>query len=428
MKAWLRWPAAGAALMLVLAPLVVAWLNVRGEEPLSDAVPGPAPAAQIQRGAYLAQVGNCMACHTQAGGAPFAGGRAIDTPFGTVYSSNLTPDMQTGLGRWSPDHFWRALHHGRSRDGRLLNPAFPYTEFTRISRQDSDDLYAYLHSLPAQSQAQPPSTLRWPLDTPWALALWRALYFRAADPSPQGPAGQSAEWQRGAYLVNGLGHCGACHTPRDRLGGLRSGEPFRGGLLPARQGYAPALSDPAEAGVMDWPVEDIVALLKTGINGRAVVSGPMAEVVFRSTRFLQEADARAMAVYLKSLPVQAARTLPVPPRWPAQLQLGRQLYEHHCAQCHGEQGQGVPGAYPALAGNRAVAMGQPANLVRIVLDGGYPPATPGHPRPHGMPPLRQQLSDEEVAAVLSYVRDRWGDGAGPVSSLDLLRDRGTDGF
>ena len=424
MKVLLKWVLAVLVLLLVASPALVAWLNVRGEDAVADALPGAASAAQLRRGEYLARLGNCMACHTQPGALPFTGGRAVETPFGAVFSSNLTPDPETGLGLWSPDHFWRALHHGRSRDGRLLYPAFPYTEFTHITRQDSDDLYAYLHSLQPVAAPRREPTLRWPFSTQAALAVWRALYFRAGGwvDQPQ----QTPQWNRGAYLVQGLAHCGACHSPRDRLGGLIEGAAFTGALLPARQGYAPALTDPAEAGVMGWSLDQTVALLSTGINDRAVVSGPMAEVVFRSTQYLAPADAEAMAVYLQSLPLRPAAKVAAPERWPAQLEVGRKLYRQHCAACHGQQGQGVPGAYPALAGNRAVAIAQPANLVHIVLSGGYAPATAGNPRPHGMPPFRQQLSDEEVAAVLSYVRDSWGQGAGPVSSLDLLRDRGSD--
>ncbi|MDD0837427.1 cytochrome c [Curvibacter sp. HBC61] len=400
---------------------LVAWLNVRGELPVGDAAPLPASAQQVAQGAYLARVGNCMACHTVPGGAPFAGGRGIETPFGVVYSSNLTPDEATGLGRWNADHFWRAMHHGRSRDGRLLYPAFPYTEYTRVSRSDSDALYAYLRSLPAVAQPNRDPALDWPYRTQAALAVWRALYFKPEPWEPE-PA-QTPLWNRGAYLVQGLGHCATCHTPRDALGGLDRSRPLTGQMLTAQRWYAPSLVDPAEAGLMGWSAEQAARLLRSGVNDHAVVTGPMAEVVFRSTQYLGESDLNAMVHYLQALPVQATPARAAVAPVPLQLSRGAQLYGQHCAACHGEQGQGVAGAYPALAGNRAVTLAQPANLIRIVLQGGYAPATQANPRPHGMAPFRQQLADDEVAAVLSFLRESWGHHAGGVSTLDLLRDR-----
>ncbi|MDD0815103.1 cytochrome c [Curvibacter sp. HBC28] len=402
----------------------VAWLNVRAELPVDEVMPPTASAQLVAQGAYLAKAGNCMACHTVQGGPPYAGGRGIETPFGVVYSSNLTPDEATGLGLWSPSHFWRAMHHGRSRDGRLLYPAFPYTEYTRVSRADSDALYAYLRSLPPVAQPNRAHDLGWPYRSQAALAVWRALYFKPLDWEAQ-PA-QSAAWNRGAYLVQGLGHCAACHTPRDALGGLDAARPLQGQMLPVQRWYAPSLTDPAEAGVMGWSAEEAVRLLRTGVNQHAVVTGPMAEVVFRSTQHLSDQDLSAMVAYLQALPVQPAEPVAALPSVPVQIKRGAQLYGQHCAACHGEQGEGVPGAYPALAGNRAVTMGQPANLIRMVLQGGYAPATEGNARPHGMPPFRHQLADDEVAAVVSYLRSAWGHQAGPVSTLDLVRDRGAE--
>src|SRR3569623_2814181 len=200
------------AVVAVLAAAIV-WLNIRGE----DATPPVAQAAgAVARGAYLARVGNCIACHTERGGTPFAGGRAVETPCGTVHSSNLTPDAATGIGAWSSSDFWRALHNGRSRDGRLLAPAFPYPNYTRVTREDSDAIFAYLRSLPAVQRANTPHNLRWPYSTQAALAVWRALYFTPG--SYQADKSHPPEWNRGAYLVMGLGHCSACHTARNALG------------------------------------------------------------------------------------------------------------------------------------------------------------------------------------------------------------------
>ena len=208
--------------------------------PPVDPVAGVAvPSALVERGAYLARVGNCAACHTARGGLPYAGGRPLATPFGTVFAGNLTPDADTGLGRWSSDAFWRAMHQGQSRDGRLLVPAFPYDSTTRVTREDSDALHAFLMSLPPVNQAATPHALRWPYNTQLALAAWRAMYFE-----PQAfevDTSQSAEWNRGAYLVQGLGHCAACHATRDALGGVGAGRDYSGGAA-ARAGLVCALA------------------------------------------------------------------------------------------------------------------------------------------------------------------------------------------
>ncbi len=435
MSARLKWLAAALIGIAGLAATVVA-LNLRGEGTLDAEIAAAAAAPPglradpevIARGAYLAREGNCQACHTARGGEPYAGGRAIETPFGTVFSSNLTPDPDHGLGRWSARQFWRALHHGRSADGRLLTPAFPYDNTTLINRADSDALYAYLRIVPPVAQAVRAHELRFPFNTQAALAVWRALYFEPrefrAEPT------QSAEWNRGAYLVQGLGHCNACHASRNALGATSGPLDLGGGLIPVHNWYAPSLTDPHEAGVADWDRAEIVALLKTGVanrpNGLVTASGPMGEVVLRSTQHLSDADLGAMAAYLQTLGAHAGVNPPdaAPPRKTANPH-GEKLYADHCASCHGDNGEGVADAYPPLAGNRAVTMAVPANLVRMVVEGGFAPATPGHPRPFGMPPFGQALSNDDVAALLTHVRKSWGNQARAVSALDVNRYRGS---
>lgn len=377
--------------------------------------------ATIERGARLARIGNCRGCHTEAGSPAFAGGRAIDTPFGIVYGTNLTPDVETGLGGWSADDFWNAMHEGRAKDGRMLYPAFPYPYFTLVSREDADAIFAYLRSLPAVHRANRPHALRFPFNRRASLALWRALSFEPArfETDPR----RSAEWNRGAYLVRGLGHCGACHSPRDFLGAALGSEELAGSMLPAGEWYAPSLTDPAQAGLMRWSVEEIVALLRDGRSAHASALGPMAEIVFDSLQFVGDDDLRAMAVFLRSLPEEASSTRAQSPPDAATLHRGRSLYDDRCAACHGDEGQGAPGAVPALAGNRAVTMDSPANLVRIVLDGGFAPATAGNPRPYGMPPFSQSLGDEEIAALATWLRNAWGNRAPGVGALDVLRHR-----
>lgn len=415
------------AVLLGLAALaLLVWmLNFWGGPRIHDVPPNTPPSGeQVARGAYLARVGNCMLCHTDRGGAAYAGGRAIETPFGTVYSSNLTPDAGTGIGRWSVTHFRRALHEGRSRDGRLLYPAFPYTHTTRVTDADADALYDYLRSLPPVNRPNRAHRLRWPYGTQAALAVWRALYFKpeqhVEDPN------RTREWNRGAYLVRGLAHCGACHTARDALGGSRDLLDLSGGLIPMRNWYAPSLASPSEASVADWPLPEIEQLLATGVSPRGTVLGPMAEVVLHSTQYLEPTDIRAMAVFLKSLPPTPTDTDPreVPRPGSATLDRGGRLYGEHCAACHGDQGQGVRGAYPPLAGNRAVTLPVTANLVQVVLHGGFAPATQGNPRPFGMPPFATVLPDADVAAVLTYIRASWGNRAAPLSELDVTQQRG----
>jgi len=411
-------------LAAVLAGVLVA-MNLRGE----DALPAQAEAfnatpQQVERGRYLALAGNCAGCHTTRGGQPYAGGLPLDTPFGTIYSSNLTPDTKAGIGGWSSAHFWRAMHNGRSKDGRLLYPAFPYPNFTKVTREDSDAIYAYLRSVAPAPAPNMAHRLRFPYDTQAALAVWRALSFKPE--SFVANAGKPAEWNRGAYLVDGLGHCIACHGSRNSLGATETKLGLSGGLIAVENWYAPSLTDPRQAGVADWPVADVVALLKSGVAPRGSVMGPMADVVFRSTQHLSDADLTAMASYLKDLPGVPKSEAPARAAAPIRrdagtMALGAKIYDQRCAYCHGDQGQGAAGAYPPLAGNRAVNMARPTNPIQVVSHGGFLPATAGNPRPYGMPPFGQVLDAAEVAAVLTYIRGSWGNDSAPVTQLDTMR-------
>lgn len=393
-----------------------------------------ASAAQIEQGRYLSLAGNCMACHTTRGGTPFAGGRRIDTPFGGVYSSNLTPDPETGLGKWTAQDFWQAMHRGRSKNGRLLAPAFPYNHTSVITRSDSDAIFAWLNTQTPMVQAQPAHTLVWPVGTQPALAVWRSVYFQ---PSPfLADKSQSAEWNRGAYLVQGLGHCAACHSPRNALGASGSVSDLSGGLMPVVNWYAPDLTSDAESGLASTPLPEIVRLLRTGAADTAQTNGPMGEVVQHSLQHLNAADLQAMAVYLQSRAQSTPQPAPAK-AGPARISLqvatmGSAVYERQCLQCHGDQGEGVKTAsgevaYPALAGNRAVLLKDPTNLVQLVLYGGYGPATEGHPRPFGMPPAVLELDDRDIAAVLTHLRTQWGNQASEVTPLQVNRIRAAQG-
>lgn len=394
--------------------------------------------ALLARGAYLARIANCAGCHSPRGGAPMAGGLPLGTPFGTLFSSNLTPDPETGLGRWTSDDFWRAMHHGRSRDGRLLYPAFPYTSYTAMSREDADAIFAWLRQQPAVRQTTPPHQLGWPYRWQTALAVWRLMYFtpgdapshgeaRGTDGAPAGPGdavgGQALA--RGRYLVQAVGHCAECHAPRNRLGALEDAAGLRGGWVGVQGWIAPSLADPRAAGVQDWSEEEVRQWLRAGWSPRGAALGPMADVVAESLRYLSDDDARAMAAYLHGLPREAGAAPAFKPASPAQMDLGRQVYAKHCADCHGDQGQGrrVDGqpAYPPLAGNRAVTLDAPQNVLQMLAAGGYAPTTPAHPRPFGMPPLKQVLTEAEMAAVATVIRQSWGNQASAVSEQDVLR-------
>lgn len=430
-----------AALALVLAApalLLAAALLLDRAPPLHERpAAAPASAVQLERGRVLALAGHCAGCHTTPGGVPYAGPRAVDTPFGTAWAGNLTPDPDTGLGRWSAAQFWRALHHGRGADGRRLVPAFPYTEMTRLTREDSDALFAWLGTLPPVRQARPAHDLRWPTGTQPALALWRLLFFEPGSWQPD-PA-RSAAWNRGGYLVNGVAHCAACHGTRNAWGGGSGGRlgaaALGGALLPAGRGYAPALTRPGEAGVAHWPAAEVVALLRDGVAPHGRASGAMAEVVAGSLQHLPEADLQAMAEYLRALPQQADRP-PAPLRDPEAAQalarVGAGLYREHCAACHGAQGEGgvlADGpragqpAVPALAGNRLVTQEPPVNLVQAIARGGFGAASAGNPRPFGMPPFAHVLSDAEIAAVATHLRLSWGHAAAPLSAPEVARWR-----
>jgi mono/diheme cytochrome c family protein len=409
-----------ALAILTIFAASVAWLNVAGETPVEPrADQAPASAEVIARGAYLARAGNCSGCHTTAAGQVFAGGRGVDTPFGVVYAPNITPDDRTGIGTWSSGEFWRAMHHGRSKSGRLLYPAFPYPNFTKVTREDSDALYAYLRSVKPVGRPNLQHELRFPYNTQVALAIWRALYFRPGEFAVEPK--QSAEWNRGKYLVQGLGHCAACHSGRNFLGGTSLRTEFTGGLMPDPSWYAPSLATPKEAGVQDWPRSEVVKLLKAGVSEHASVAGPMAEVVFSSTQYLTDQDLDAMTRFLASLPVRQAETAKGRRLNPNALARGRKVYEAECATCHGDRGEGVANIYPALAGNRAVNLSSYDNLVQVVRHGGFAPTTAGNPAPFGMPPFEQTLSHDDLAAVVTYIRRSWGNAAAAVSSVDVLR-------
>ncbi|MCP8937127.1 cytochrome c [Alsobacter sp. SYSU M60028] len=405
-------------LALRVAGVIAATLLAGVAGAQTNGAPKP-DAAILAKGEYLARAGDCIACHTAPEGRTFAGGRPMPTPFGTLFTSNITPDPETGIGRWTADQFYQMMHTGRSPDGGLLYPAMPFGSYTKVTRADSDAIYAFLMSVPAIRQPNRPHDLKFPYNNRQLILGWRTLFFREGEFKPD--PSQSAEWNRGAYLVEGLGHCGMCHTPINALGGNTESQAFQGGLIPMQNWYAPSLTSNREAGVGDWTIEEISDLLRTGVSKRGAVYGPMAEVTYNSLQYLTAEDTRAMAVYLKSLgqetPPPAVSSVPGSES-SLLLSLGKTVYDQHCAACHGAQGQGKPPHYPPLADNQSIQMSSAVNAIRMVLNGGYPPGTAGNPRPYGMPPFAQTLSDNEVAAVVTYIRTSWGNRGAAVAAAE----------
>ena len=294
----------------------------------------------------------------------------------------------------------------------------PFGSYTHVTRADSDSMFAYLRTVAPVSQANRPHDLRFPYDNRSLILGWRTLFFSEGTYQPD--AAKSADWNRGAYLVQGLGHCAMCHSAINALGGNSESKAFQGGLIPMQNWYAPSLVSDRETGLGDWTVADIASYLKDGISPRGAAYGPMAEVVHDSLQYLTGADARAMAIYLKSL-AQAGNSADEPATVGAAegsllMTFGKTVYQTRCVSCHGASGQGMPPDYPQLASNQSIQMEQAVNPIRMVLNGGFPPGTAGNPRPYGMPPFAQVLSDDEVAAVVSYIRGSWGNHGTAISA------------
>ena len=366
------------------------------------------------RGRYLAILGDCAGCHTLPHGPAFAGGLSFSTPFGTIYSTNITPDRQTGIGGWSEEDFYRALHDGVAAGGKHLYPALPYTYFTRITRQDTRDLFAYVKTLTPVQRPPTPDKLLFPFNLRFGLIFWNWLYLDKTPPVL--PANAGTRWKRGEYLVNSLGHCAACHTPKDILFGDETDKPLAGGLVD--HWFANNLTGGAMEGLGNWSQSDVEKFLATGISSHATAAGSMAEKISSSTSRMTDSDRGAIAVYLKSLPPRAQ--MPFEPPRREQMERGRAVFAAQCERCHAVPGgaphpdQGTLAGYPNLAGD-TLAMGRnPTTVLRIILEGGAAPPRPGlNPKP--MPGFAK-LDDGEIADAASYLRNAWGNSAPPVSA------------
>ncbi|MHC1479366.1 c-type cytochrome [Frateuria aurantia] len=376
--------------------------------------------AAVARGRYVAITSDCVACHTAPGSRDaFAGGYRMQTPFGVIESSNITPDRSTGIGNWSERQFYDAVRHGQAPEGYLY-PAMPYNAYVKLSDQDMHDLWAYIRSVKPVAHKVDSNQLPFPYNIRLAMAGWNLLFYRNQPFTTT--AGQSAEWNRGAYLVEGPGHCAACHTSKNALGGDRASGYLQGYRL---QGwFAPEIAGNPHVGLGNWSLDDITSYLKTGSNGRSVASGPMAEAVTNSTQYITDADLRAMAVYLKSVKGSSDEQTSTDAALPEDVaKRGQHLYEANCSACHNTQGQGVEGMVTGFAGNPGVQSKDASSLIHTVLDGGRAAVTVTNPTGAGMPSFAWKMSDADIADVLSYVRSAWGNRGSRVTADEVAAAR-----
>jgi mono/diheme cytochrome c family protein len=353
--------------------------SARANAPLPDA---------IARGKALVDAADCASCHTADPSKPLAGGKRIDTPFGGIFSPNLTPDRETGLGAWTDDEFYRALHEGVARNGARYYPAFPYPNFTKITRDDVLAIRAYLATLTPVRNTPPPPQLRWPLNYRVVMRGWNLLFFRPGtfEKNPQ----KSDEWNRGAYLVEGAAHCGACHTPKNMFGADKRGQIYGGGLVDGW--FAPRLDGAMRSGLKSWSADDITEYLQSGRNGKSHAGKLMAEPV-------------------------------VTPPPPAQMADGARIYKGACIACHEDDGSGAPRIYPPLPGNANLQSADPSSTLRIILDGAQTVTTPRAPNTGSMPAYAGKLSDQEIADIATYIRNAWGNAAPVVTPEQVAKAR-----
>jgi mono/diheme cytochrome c family protein len=430
-----------ALLSRLAAPVITAAFAVGLIADFQVAQAAPVSQELVQRGAYLARAGDCMACHTAQEGQSFAGGLLMNTPIGMIYSTNVTPDLETGIGRYSMDDFVKVLREGVAKDGHRLYPAMPYTSYARLTQEDLSALYAYfMQGMEPVRNPNRLTHLSWPLSMRSLMAIWNALYLKKGEYTAN--PDKSASWNRGAYLVQGLGHCGECHTPRGIAGQVKadneeSGRNYLAGAT-LDNWHASPLTGDLETGLHAWSKDEIVEYLRTGRTARVAAIGVMAEVVGKSTQYLIDQDLMAIAEYLKSLPPSnyeaqgnadpgmhasdasaATRAL----RAGDTGMHGSRVYLDNCNACHRSDGSGANRTFPNLAKNEAINANDPISLIHIVLDGSSMPSTQTAPSAFAMPDFGWRLSDADVADVLSFVRTSWGNHAAAIGRDEVGRIR-----
>jgi len=373
--------------------------------------------SEIAKGKALVDAGDCAGCHTAEKSKPFAGGRSIPTPFGMIEAPNITPDVGTGIGGWSEEDFYNALHFGKRPDGSPLYPAFPYPYYTKLTREDVRAIYAYLQTIPPVKNEAHQNRLMWPLNYRFFMHGWDWVFFDAGEYRPN--TQKSPQWNRGAYLVEGAGHCGACHTPKNALGGDETSKYLLGGVI--QNWFAPTIANNMQNGTGGWSEDDIVEYLKTGRNRFSGATGPMAEVIEYSTSKMADGDLHAIAVYLKD--VSGGTTASVSPPDDKTMNAGKAIYADSCSGCHQAEGKGIPRMFPPLAGNANVKSSDPTTVIRVILEGARTVPTDPRPTASTMPAYGWKLDDKQVAAVATYVRNAWGNAAPAVSADQVAKMR-----
>jgi mono/diheme cytochrome c family protein len=413
----------------IAAPVVVVAVTVAvNRTPTSPfaSLPAGSPSTPAAHAEYIARIGDCVACHSVPDGKPFAGGLKMGTPLGAIYTTNITPDNDTGIGNYTLAQFDNAVRRGVAKDGRRLYPAMPYPSYAKLSDADVRELYDYfMHGVQPVHQTNLDSEIKWPLNMRWPLGLWNLVFFN--DQSYRRKPQFDAVWNRGAYLVQGLGHCGSCHTPRGiafQEKALDEGSEvyLSGGLLDAWK--ASSLRGDPNTGLGRWSEADIVEFLKTGRNRHAIVYGSMMDAFNNSTQFMSDEDVKAIARYLKSLSGQDGGAKAFIPDEGTTIALnkgdlstpGSSVYVKHCVSCHGRDGRGQGRFLPPLAGNPTVLDEDPASVINVMLNGAGRIVTGGIPDSYRMPPSRVLLSDQDITNVASFIRISWGNKAPAVES------------
>lgn len=374
----------------------------------------------VERGRYLVTAADCGACHTKPGGKAFAGGVSLQTPFGTLVGANITPDTIAGIGSWTEDEFVSALSQGRGHDDIRLYPAMPYPAYTKMTRDDALAIRAYLRTIDPAPDKIESNQLPFPFDIRSAIIVWNAINFTPGKLAPD--RSKSAQWNRGHYLVDALGHCGMCHTPKTITGADDNSAYLQGGRLEGW--FAPNITADARKGIGGWSTEDIVTYLKTGANFDALASGGMGEEVVHSSSHMTDDDLKAIAVYLLSLKPAAQQSPQTLAATDARMKAGQAIYKDNCAACHTDAGMGTPRLFPRLATSPAVQSDDTTTLIRTVLFGSQAAGTTGAPTGPAMPSFAWRLSDAQVAAVVTYIRNAWGNAAAAVSPDQIQTIRG----
>ncbi len=367
----------------------------------------------VKDGAYLATAGDCTSCHTAPGGKPFAGGLKMANQFGYLLTPNITPDIETGIGSYSKDDFFRVLHNGVNKKDQDLYPFMPYGAYTKVTREDSDKIYDYLRTIQPVSNSVEVNHLDFPFNIRSSMIVWRELFFKPgtykSDPA------QSAAWNRGAYLVEGLGHCSSCHSPRNLMGAIENSKAYTGSVIDGW--YALNITSNPLTGLGKWSAQDIARFLKTGsYESKTTALGPMEEVVHNSTGKMTDSDLLAMGTYLKTLPANSSLSEDQK-KVDANTLVGTRLYIDNCSGCHQSSGRGITGVIPPLAGNPAVIAAQPNNIIKVIIRGitarnGYIP----------MPSFASRLNDQEIVEITDYIRSNWGNTANPDATKALVED------